>query len=495
MKIKHSMIAAATLGLLFAGTGCRKYLDVNDNPNVARTVTPQLLLPSAEATIGSAMGVDFQINGGIWAQFWTQATTSSQYKTLEQYQPGANSYDRVWGLFYNQALTDLKSLDSIALATNNKQYAAISRLLQAYSFQMITDAWGDVPFTEAIKGSQDNGGITDPHFDPQEVVYNGIIGLIEQGTALIDPTDPSQPGADDLIFGGDMDLWKKFANTLKLRVYLRLAYKNPAQAQAGIAALYASGEGFLEEGEDAQINYTSTPGNQNPLYSEEVGLSRTQNLVASATVVDSMNANNDPRALVFFLKSGSSVVGLAQGNYNAPTNTPVSYPSPVTGARATSAASAEAPVKLLTGYESLFLQSEAAARGWGDAGMDEELFYRGIFANFLSYGLVDNTDSSAYSDYVSGAYWGMYPTGGGTEEKVQHIITQKWFSMTGNQGFEAWTEWRRTGYPTFFTVSKTSIIGNIFPQRFLYPNTELTRNANFPGQKTVKDKVWWDAKD
>jgi len=89
----------------------------------------------------------------------------------------------------------------------------------------------------------------------------------------------------------------------------------------------------------------------------------------------------------------------------------------------------------------------------------------------------------------------MYPVTGGEEEKVKYIITQKWFSMTGTQGFEAWTEWRRTGYPNFVQYSKNSIIGNNFPQRFLYPNTELTRNSNFPGQRTVQDKVWWDAKD
>lgn len=497
MKLKNIInIALLSASVLFLGS-CKKYLDVNQDPNITRVITPELLLPSAQVYIGSAMGVDMNINGGIWAQYWTQATTSSQYKVYEQYQPSAANYDRVWGLFYNQALTDLKSLEKVAGEQNKRQYIAISKLLQAYTYQVITDAWGDVPFTEAIKGLPEEGGILNPHFDPQATVYDGILKMIDSALVIIDPSDPIVPSTDDLIYGGDMEMWYRFANTLKLKVYLRLAYKEPAKASAGIAALYASDPLFLEEGMDAQVNYIATPGNQNPLYSEMVGLSRTQNIVASATVIDSMNSNSDPRRDVFYSVVAGGFVGLEQGNYSAPTNTVVSLPTPITGARATNAASAEAPVKLLTSYESYFLQAEAVARGWGtDAlGTDEELFYQGIWTNFSTYGLVvADEDSTAYTDYII-TYWGMYPASGDVETNVRHIVTQKWFSMTGTQGFEAWTEWRRTGYPDFFVYSVNSIIGNKFPQRFLYPNTELTRNGNFPGQKTVQDKVWWDAKD
>lgn len=463
---------------------CKRQLDINQNPNVSQTTTPALLLPSAQLALGSAMGVDMQINGSIWAQYWTQYYNASQYRKLEQYQPDAAQYDRVWGLFYHNSLMDLKQLEKQAIAQNLKQYQAISLLMQAYTFQVITDAWGDVPFSQALKGLPEDGGIISPEYDKQESIYNGLITMIDNATALIDGTDPNHPAEDDLIYHGDMEMWWKFANTLKLKVLLRQSEVAPAKAQQGIAALYATAPEFLDNGEDAQISYLSTAGNQNPLYGEIVGLGNVQNLIASATSTDTMAANDDERRFAFY--SGTAT-GVRQGFYNAPSGTAFSAPSPLVGANATDEESALAPVKLISGYESLFLQAEAIARGWA-TGDDQQLFEDGIAASFEAYGL----DNSDYDPYIAGSYWGMYPSGGTTAEKIRHIITQKWFSMNGNQGFEAWTEWRRTGYPDFLVISANSRIGNVFPQRFFYPSSELNTNAKFPGQKLLTNKVWWD---
>ncbi|MGN6566858.1 MAG: SusD/RagB family nutrient-binding outer membrane lipoprotein [Flavipsychrobacter sp.] len=507
MSIKKAFIIATTIGITIASSSCKKYLDVNKNPNVADTVTPNLLLPSAEVYIGSAMGVNMQIFGSIWAQYWTQNPNSSQYRTAENYQPNSNDFDYPWNLFYSSAGEDLVRLQQIAASQSKKQYQAIALLLQAYEFQVITDAWGDVPYTEALKGLQSQGHITNPHYDAQKVVYNGILSMINQAQGLIDPSDPTVPGGDDLIYGGDMTKWKKFANTLQLRVLLRLAYKDPATAQAGIAALYATSPSFLDKNEDAQINYTSTAGNKNPLYSEAAVLNYTQNVVASQTCIDSMNSNNDYRLAAFYYPGSTGFVGIRQGNYNQLVSAGTyAVPSSYVGANFQDANSATAPVKLLTGYESKFLQAEAVVRGWasGDA---QQLFIDGITANFL-----DNTWVSSYNDifgvtadyalnsYLNGdtsagvppAYWGQFPTGGTMEQKLRHIITQKWFCMCGNEGFEAWTEWRRTGYPDFFVVSTTNLTGGKFPRRFLYPFAEVTENANFPGIIPVTTPVWWD---
>src|SRR6185436_3795311 len=176
------------------------------------------------------------------------------------------------------------------------------------------------------------------------------------------------------------------------------------------------------------------------------------------------------------------------GNYNAPPGTPVSWPSPVTGGNIDDeVASASAPVKLMTGYESLFLQAEAVARGWmtGDA---QALYEEGITESFVSYGLQD-TDATNYFTQTAIAF----PSAGTTADKIEAIITQKWIAMDGNQCDEGWTEWRRTGFPDFFTESVNSIIGaGRFPARFFYPSTESTRNGNFPGQPLIYTKVWWD---
>jgi hypothetical protein len=477
---------------------CKKYLDVNQNPNVVTAVDPKLLLPSAELAIGSALGVDMNNNAAIWVQYWTQSVAAGQYKSLEQYQPTANIYDRVWSLFYAQALPDLQKMQQQAAALNLKQYQAISMILQAYSFQLITDAWGDVPFSEALKGQSEDGGITSPKFDRQQDIYDGIITMVDNGLALINTSDPNHPTTDDLIYGGDMNKWKKFANTLRLKIFMRLSEVNPSKAQAGVSQTItlAGPGGFIDynsaSNQDAQISYISTSGNQNPLYVEAKFLG--QNQVASATSIDTLKNNADPRIGKFYAAQGGATFnGQRQGITVLPGSVvaTIAYPSANTAALVSSTASATAPVRFMTSYESKLLQAEAVARGWGGAvGSDSTLFKQAIIYNFLTFGV--DTSSAAAKAYLTSSYWGIYPANGNLQQKIRHIITQKWFCMNGNQAFEAWTEWRRTRYPDFLVISASSQIGNKFPVRFIYPDVEVSRNANFPGQKSVTDRVYWD---
>lgn len=489
MKKYKYLLFAGLLALPFSFSSCKKYLDVNTNPNVAQDVPPSLLLTAGELGIGSAMGVDFEINGSVWAQYWTQHYSTSQYRSLERYQPTGNNYDNVWGLCYSTAMMDLVMMERKATALNLKQYVAVSKLLQAYLWQVMTDAWGSIPYSEALKGLPEDGGNVTPHYDSQESIYNGIIAQIKEAQDLIDPSDGNHPGDDDLIYHGDMSAWGRFSNSLLLKVYLRLSERAPGVAQAGIAAMSSDPGDYLGDGEDAQINYLSTSGNNNPLYSEIVGLRFAQNLAASATSIDSMMANEDERVTVLYTPAGGTFVGLRQGFYSVTTSPTISFPSAATGAFASSEASATAPVKFITGYESMLLQAEAIARGWmaGGTSDEEDLYNAAIEASFTSLGL----DATDY--FAAGGMWSVYPTAGSLTDRLKSIITQKWFCMNGTQGFEAWTEWRRTGYPNFFVTSVNSQLGaGQFPVRILYPNTELTRNPNFPGQVTVLDKVWWD---
>lgn len=485
MKKYSALLVSGLLATALLAGGCRKYLDINQNPNVTNDVTVSYLLPSTEVTIAATMGVTMQVYGSIWGQYWTQNPNSSQYRQIERYQPVATDFDVAWNNLYAVAGQDLVQLEKIAQQTNQRQYQAIAILLKAYMFQVITDAWGDAPYSQALRGLSEDGGIVLPRYDMQQTIYDSLISSVDRGIALINPAE-NTPGEDDVIFGGDMDSWLHFANTLKLKMLLRLSEVNPTRAQAGIATL--AGAEFLDEGEDAQVSFTTTAGNRSPLYAEILGLSQTQNLVASATVIDSMVSNDDPRVEVFFEPTNSgSYVGIDQGDFSASV-APGTYsiPSAAVGASAQDGASATAPVKFISAAESKFLQAEAVARGWM-TGSAATLFAEGISASFTSYGL----PNSALTAYTSGAYWAQYPTGGTTANQVRHIITQKWFCMTGNQGFEAWTEWRRTGYPSFFVLSAERLINN-FPARMLYPDVEITRNTNFPGTKLITEKVYWD---
>jgi hypothetical protein len=497
MLINKKIVLAVGAGLVLGASSCKKFMDVNTNPNVAQTVTVQTLLPAAQLYLGSAVGVDLQVYGSIWSQYWTQTSAGSQYVTFEQYSPTQDQFANSWTLLY-QGAENFYQLYNVADSQHKKQYKAISLLMQAYTFQVITDGWGDAPYKQALLGQYATGHLIAPKYDSQSVVYKGIIAKIDSANSLISVADGVVPGADDLIYGGNMSKWQKFSNTLKLKVLLRMAYINPAGAQLMINTFFTTNPQFIGEGDDAKIAYGSSSGNKNPLYAEESSfkLAGIQNLAGSKTIIDTLNSNADTRRDVFFERtSAGSVVGLTQGTYNMP-QTPGSYsiPSTYVAGDVNNAASANAPVNLLMSWESFFMQAEVAARGWGGiAANDNTLFYAGIKASFDYYSNI--IGANAYNLYITnGANWSVYPVGGTVAQKMRSIITQKWFAMCGNQGFEAWTEWRRTGYPDFLVTPINSVIGLQRPERFLYPTAESAGNANFPktGVAPVTAKVWWD---
>ena len=517
MSGNKKIIISAAMLLVLGVSSCRKFMDVNDNPNVSPTATVQTLLPASQLLAASALGVELQIHGSIWGEYWTQSPNASQYKTLEQYSPGQDDFSTPWDNLY-AAGENFYQLYNLADSQHKKQYKAIALIMKAYTFQLITDAWGDVPYKQALKGQFADSNILNPKYDAQSAIYAGLLATVDSGLKLINPSDKVLPGSDDLIYGGDMTKWRKFAYTLKLRMYLRMSEKSPSAAKAGVVALYNDPNlALIGSGDDAFIGFGYSTSNKSPLYAEasSTTLGSIQNLVGSNTCIDSMNNNGDPRAYVFYEPlSNGAIAGIPQGDYSTPALTSsFSIPSVYVAGNAQNSASGKAPVNFLTGYESLFLQAEAVARGWVGASFgsdDQQLFYQGIQANFAYYSTGLNAvygapiTSAIDSDYIYGAmlggssatpspgYWVVYPSAGTVAEKVRHIITQKWFAMCGNQGFEAWTEQRRTGYPDFFVVSKNSLTGTNLPKRFLYPTSESTRNFSFPGVAPLTSKMWWD---
>ncbi len=505
-KIKYSISALLAFGLVCL-SGCKEFLDVNVDPNNAADVQVEQLLPSAQAGIAFALGNDLQIKGGLWAQYWTQNPNSSQYRSLDQYSLAASEFDATWSILYSDVLQDAQEVVDKAKAGNKKQYIAIATLLQAYTFQLATDLFGDVPFNEALKGDA-TIKIASPKYDKQKDIYTGLLKMVDEAIALINVDDPVHPGTDDLIYAKDpatnkqfdpdvqLGKWLRFGNTLKLKIAMRLSEVDPAAAAAAVASL--QGKEFLHSGESALIKYSATGGKQNPLYSAIAGpvLSKTQNLVASRTAISFLEAYGDPRMEAFYSPAANGAyIGFEQGAFalEGPSaiipGSPVAIPSPLVGANANKEESASAPVKLLTDYESKFLQAEAMARGWltGDA---KTLYEEGIQDNFIAYGLTA-TDASDYFSQEDIEY----PSSGTVAEQVENIITQKWIAMNGNQSIEAWTEWRRTGYPSFLIISKASNIGaDRMPGIFLYPTVETQRNPNTPSQHLIYNKVWWDTK-
>lgn len=499
-------------GLLLIGSACEdNFLDVNTDPNNAPTATVERVLPTALGYAAYSIGNQYQILGGIWSQYWTQGPTASQYEDLDRYLITSTDYARPWGDLYTGPLNDFKYIVEEGLKIKNDEalteaargrgsnYAAIGKIMQAYLFQLITDLYGDVPFSQALQGLPVDGDQLTPVYDSQESIYDGLITLADEGIALLDLETDQHPEGDDILFGGNMEEWLRFANTLKLKIYLRQSEVRPAVAQTGIQAMYNAGAIFLEAGEDADIAFYDIQFNRNPLFAviKQLG---TGNLIASNTSVNYLSANNDPRLDVFFVPASTganagSYVGINQGEGKILPNpatlnaTNYALPAPAIGGAPPQDAESgtTAPVIFMSVAESYFLQAEAIARGWG-SGDAQVLYEAGIGTSFAYWGIEDADTLAFYVAQPDIAY----PAGGTVTEQVAAIITQKWTAMTGSQNAEAWTEWRRTGYPEFFVVSLNSAIGSNFPARILYPDTEVTRNPNTPPQQTVTTRLWWD---
>jgi len=484
-KIKFILILSITTFF----SACEKdFLDVNKNPNQPEQVEAKQLLPTAIAHTAYVMGDEYQIIGGFWSQYWTQGPTGSQYNIYDQYLISNTTFDRAWSDLYADPLMDLKDIIRKTESGNSK-YAGIACILQAYIFQVLTDLHGDIPFSEALKAEE---GIITPKFDSQSDIYDGLIPLIDKGINYLNTylgTD-IYPQEDDFIYHGDVDLWLKFANTLKLKIYMRQSEVRPGVAQAGITSISSNGIGFLEDGEDAQMFFIDQLFGQNPLYTQIAALG-SFNILASNSALNYLINNNDPRIDSYYRRatSGDSAGlhnGINQGQGKEPN---FGGPDVVSGWFSKPSfvvVGPESPVVFMSAAESYFLQAEAVARGWmtGDA---KALYESGITSSFVH---LEKDPAEAVNYYSQSAI--DFPTSGTLEDQIKSIITQKWISMNGTESVEAWSEWRRTGFPDFLIVSIASQIGNFFPGILLYPNSEQTLNPNTPPQHNVKDKVWWD---
>jgi Starch-binding associating with outer membrane len=278
--------------------------------------------------------------------------------------------------------------------------------------------------------------------------------------------------------------WTKFANTLKLKVYMRQTNSSRAAiANAGITQMLTAGTQFLDI--DAGMNQFKDEINQsNPLYEyNNRRLNVATNLRMSTTMASFLDANADPRKAAYYLAGNS----LNQGNFTSTVGA---------GTIAIVKLSATTPAYLMTIEESLLLQAEALERYSGGAGAKAK-YDAAITVNFARYGL--NAAS-----LISGLY--AYPSAGTFDKKLEAIITQKWAASFPGNGFEAFFEINRTGYPKTSTVPQSNpayvpgqiayavngVTGGLFPRRIPYPLTERNANPNAPTLVPITTPVWWD---
>jgi Starch-binding associating with outer membrane len=477
MKISYKLIIML-MALIALSTSCGDdYLDVNTDPNNPSDATLDLVFPAGVSSVAFTVGGQWQILGSLWSQHWTQSTGANQYSVIDDYNITESYYDRQYSELYAGGLNDLNFVSRKAEEEENWNYFLMAEVMKAYIFEILVDFYNQIPYSEALQGSAN----PTPAFDDGQFVYDDLIVKIDNALSK-DRTaiTSTRPGPDDLVFKGDMDKWVRFANTLKLKLFMRQTEVRPSVAEAGVKALFDAGAQFLDV--DAQMSdYIDVENFRNPYYAVQVssaGNGRGNvDVAASNTLLNVLLSAGDPRVDALFNTpvAGGGHVGLDQGDYtNTNFNTHNNLSQPAIGPTH--------PAVFVSAAESKFLQAEAVER-YGVSGDAKSLYEEGIEANFIKNGV-----TGAAVLYGPGA---VYEYNG-----VESIIFQKWISCANYNSIESHFEKLRTGFPDIFTITPNNITGGVFPRRLPYTSTEIANNTDnlnaIGGQKSVIQRIWWN---
>lgn len=495
-------------------TSCEDDLDINTDPNSPTQITKGLALASAEASLVTVLGGELTNLGGFWAQYHTQSPSASQYEVFDQYNLTTSYADRLWTELYAGCLNDLEFVINEAEQDGDTGTVVIATCLKAYTFQLLVDLFDGVPYTEALQGI-DN--IT-PAVTSGEDVYTGLMAEIDAAVAAYEANPVNGGvGSQDQIYGGNVARWVQFANTLKLKMYIRMAYTSMANATA-VNALIAE-DNFIAA-DAAFTNFGDSQNQRNPFYEVQIDRLGDVNNVASNTLRDFYEANGDMRIQAVYRPSGTNPLNfpsISQGTGNDFNNTAASYGRPNIWPKT--------PVFLMSMAESNFLQAEALIRYAAGAGAQAK-YDNGVLQSFLTYAnyfekdndltdadenlepvftIADATAAATALTGAGGAY--EYNATGDTETLLRQVMIQKWASLPYVNNIESYIEATRTKFPEVVPEgtedysmgnripSAISTLPNVqIPSILFYPDDEVNRNPNITQHNSLTDNVWWDQK-
>jgi hypothetical protein len=461
-------IYIALLGGAFIA-GCNKFdADINVNPNLPSKASGIQLINNAILSLPG-------LSSSPQAEFHAQYLAETQYVGGSLYPDGGTNFYSL----YQGPLINLEKVLTSELTPADGPIAnqrAVAKILKAYYFWHITDRWGDVPFTEALQGA-DN---FTPKYDKQEAIYDSIFKWLSEANAMIVPGDV----ANEIMYGtaGNIAKWKKFGNTVHLLAALRLSEVNATKANAEFNKALTAGV-MVANTDNFVFKHLANAANQSYWYDEVVNKGR-EWWALTETLVDYMNPANDPRLPIYGKKNNANIYkGLTFGTtVGIPNTTGVSL-------LGTAIYAQSAPVYLVTYAQVLFAKAEAAKRGWIPGGDAEAK---------ANYDLAIEQSVRQWTGGTTGLAAFMTATGIPYDPvtAMQQIAMQRWVHLFMH-GYEAWAEWRRTGYPN----NLVSPGGKAVPNRHSYPPNEVFNNgenyteaiqSQFGGQDNLYGKVWWD---
>jgi hypothetical protein len=518
--ISNTKVYVIAACLLLTAACDKKFEEMNRDPNAYNEpVVPNIFSYSLVNIAG--VGDDRDWGNGSYASGFMQYFASlDTHLDGEKYLYDQGYNDVFFEAGYHSHLKEIQQI--IALIKDDAEQVntyAMARIMRVYAFQRITDLYGDIPYFEAEKGF--NEGVLRPKYDRQADIYADMLKELDESAQLLDPAK-SNIGAADLIYAGDINKWKRFAYSLMLRVAMRIT-----DADAGMAETYvkkAIAGGVMQSNDDiALLKHTSGTGlnwNWDAWYqnNEELppALQGHGSSKLCATFIDFLKSNNDPR-LPFFAT-------LWEGNVDpsklAANSDPAKQKGLPPGYDFTSIktlipdwtddkyleyseinlntiANLTAPSIYQSYAEVELLLAEAAIRGW-DQGSAADHYNKAVTASMQMTTLFPGGFSISSSDISQ--YLADHPFGGSEAQQMEQIGNQYWVAHFFVDNIEAYSNWRRTGYPTLTPVNYPgNQTGGVIPRRLLYPQSERVHNTeNYnaavaaQGSDNYLTPVWWD---
>jgi Starch-binding associating with outer membrane len=483
--------------------GCKKsYLDINTNPNspTEGSITPDLILPRALHATASQVGAGYA-SVARWMGYWTRGGDYGPSTEEESYNITTNFGGGVWSGWYDN-LNDYNVMEKKAAASGQKFYEGIAKTMKTIGFMNLVDVYNNVPYSKAFDLSNN---IT-PAYDKGEDIYKDLFVQLDAALALIDAAVPGQDvkiESADVMFKGSAVMWKKLINTQRLKLVVRLSQTSLVTPATELAKVTA--DGFLGTGETAAVNpgykksFSGTNvSQQNPFwdtYEQDVaGVFNDKYNRANNYVLNIFKGTSDVRYTYYFDPAaaplnGNTYFGYNYGFVDPDPNNPKSNNSSGVGGPGL-ARSFSQDQWLFTSVESKFLQAEAIQRGWLP-GTAQTAYEAAVRESFVWLG-VTNAVTTANTYLASGnaiVDWAS------NADKIKLIITQKYLGLVGINNFEAWAEYRRTGWPAVPKSLSPSVGANI-PVRYRYPQSEYNYNpANVAAQNNpdpFTSGVFWD---
>ncbi len=469
-KIIYSLSVIALMGI-----GCTKDLSsLNVDPKNPSTAPSYAFFTNAQRSLTNTLS-SANVNLNIFrliVQHWQE----TQYVDESQYDLATREInDAVWNALYRDVLRDLQESKNLIPtdvqdAGVQKNELAIIEVMQVVAWYYLVTTYGDIPYTEALDIDKPF-----PKYDDAQTIYNDLLTRLDAAIGNLN-TGVGSFGASDLIYNGNVSLWKKFANSFKLKMAITIADVDNTRAKAVAESAVVSGV-FASNADNAELNYLSAPPNTNPVWVDLVQSGR-DDFVAASTLIDFMESAADPRLDNFFTRDGSG--GWSGGTPGVQTDyASKSHVSPTITAP-------DFPGLLMDYAEVEFLLAEAAQRGYNVGGTAAGHYAEAIRASVIYWGGT-TTEANTYLAQPGVAYdagnWHM------------SIGTQKWIALY-NRGWDAWIEWRRLDYPQLLPATGAQ---SDIPLRYPYPvNEQNVNRVNYEaaaiaiGGDEVDTALWWD---